>query len=77
MPCKAHAIAVVAEGASNNAEALVAYFREHHKQIGFELRTSTLGHIQRGGAPTASTGCSQAGSVPALSPLWRAARVAF
>jgi 6-phosphofructokinase 1 len=49
---KAHAIAVVAEGARYNAEALVAYFREHQERIGFDLRTTTLGHVQRGGAPT-------------------------
>jgi len=49
---KSHAIAVVAEGARYNAEALVAYFREHQERIGFELRTTTLGHVQRGGAPT-------------------------
>lgn len=50
---KAHALAVVAEGASYNAEALATYFREHQARIGFELRTTTLGHVQRGGAPTA------------------------
>ena len=50
---KAHAIAVVAEGARYNAEALVAYFREHQERIGFDLRSTTLGHVQRGGAPTA------------------------
>jgi len=50
---KAHALAVVAEGASYNAEALAAYFREHQARIGFDLRTTTLGHVQRGGAPTA------------------------
>jgi 6-phosphofructokinase 1 len=50
---KPHALAVVAEGARYNAEALVAYFREHHERIGFELRVTTLGHVQRGGAPTA------------------------
>lgn len=50
---KAHAIAVVAEGARFDAEALVAYFREHHARIGFDLRATTLGHVQRGGAPTA------------------------
>lgn len=49
---KSHAIAVVAEGARYNAEALVAYFREHQERIGFELRTTTLGHVQRGGTPT-------------------------
>lgn len=50
---KAHALAVVAEGARYNAEALAAYFREHQERIGFDLRTTTLGHVQRGGAPTA------------------------
>jgi 6-phosphofructokinase 1 len=50
---KDHALAVVAEGAKYNAEALAAYFREHHTRIGFDLRTTTLGHVQRGGAPTA------------------------
>ncbi|HEV8717122.1 MAG TPA: ATP-dependent 6-phosphofructokinase [Candidatus Binatia bacterium] len=50
---KAHAIAVVAEGAQDNAEALQAYFRAHHARLGFELRVTTLGHVQRGGAPTA------------------------
>src|SRR3990172_7725466 len=50
---KAHALAVVAEGARYDAEALMAYFREHQARIGFDLRTTTLGHVQRGGAPTA------------------------
>jgi 6-phosphofructokinase 1 len=50
---KLHAIAVVAEGARYNAEALVAYFREHEARIGFELRATMLGHVQRGGVPTA------------------------
>lgn len=50
---KAHALAVVAEGAHHNAEPLAAYFREHQARIGFDLRVTTLGHVQRGGAPTA------------------------
>ncbi len=50
---KAHAIAVVAEGARYNARALSDYFREHQKRLGFELRVTTLGHVQRGGAPGA------------------------
>jgi 6-phosphofructokinase 1 len=50
---KAHAIAVVAEGARYNASALSAYFREHKQRLGFELRVTTLGHVQRGGAPGA------------------------
>ncbi|MCL5998431.1 MAG: 6-phosphofructokinase [Chloroflexi bacterium] len=50
---KSHAFGVVAEGARYNAEKLVAYFSEHQARIGFELRTTTLGHVQRGGVPTA------------------------
>jgi 6-phosphofructokinase 1 len=50
---KAHALAVVAEGARYNAKALAAYFQEHQGRIGFDLRVTTLGHVQRGGAPTA------------------------
>ena len=50
---KAHAIAVVAEGACYNARALAAYFQEHQERLGFELRVTTLGHVQRGGAPGA------------------------
>jgi len=50
---KAHAIAVVAEGARYASDALAAFFRENRERIGFDLRTITLGHVQRGGAPTA------------------------
>jgi 6-phosphofructokinase 1 len=50
---KAHAIIVVAEGARNDAAALAAHFQEHHDQFGFTLRVTTLGHVQRGGAPGA------------------------
>ena len=50
---KAHAIGVVAEGARYNARALRAYFQEHQERLGFELRVTTLGHVQRGGAPGA------------------------
>lgn len=50
---KPHAIVVVAEGARYNAEKLTAYFREHRERLGFELRDVKLGHVQRGGTPTA------------------------
>ncbi len=50
---KKHALAVVAEGARNNAEELASWFREHSERFGFDLRTTTLGHVQRGGTPTA------------------------
>jgi len=48
---KSHAIVVVAEGASYNAEGCARYFGEHAERLGFELRVTRLGHIQRGGAP--------------------------
>jgi 6-phosphofructokinase 1 len=48
---KSHAIVVVAEGAKYNADAMAGYFREHRARLGFDLRVSKLGHIQRGGAP--------------------------
>lgn len=50
---KAHAMVVVAEGARYNAEQLITYFRNHRDQLGYEVRATTLGHVQRGGAPTA------------------------
>jgi 6-phosphofructokinase 1 len=50
---KAHAIVVVAEGASYNAEKLMQYFHEHRERLGFEIRDLKLGHVQRGGAPGA------------------------
>jgi len=48
---KKHALIVVSEGAANNAERLARYF-VHHKALGFELRATILGHVQRGGTPT-------------------------
>lgn len=48
---KSHAIAVISEGAKYNADALVRYCHEHQARLGFELRMTKLGHIQRGGAP--------------------------
>ncbi|MFC1941077.1 6-phosphofructokinase [Chloroflexota bacterium] len=50
---KAHAIVVVAEGAHYSAERLWHYFDEHYERLGFELRVTILGHVQRGGAPSA------------------------
>jgi 6-phosphofructokinase 1 len=50
---KKHALIVVAEGATNNAQKLIQHFTEHKHQLGFELRATILGHVQRGGTPTA------------------------
>lgn len=48
---KSHAIAMIAEGASYRTTDLVSYLNERH--TGFEIRLTILGHIQRGGGPTA------------------------
>jgi 6-phosphofructokinase 1 len=50
---KSHAIIVVAEGAAYDAEKLTAYFKEHKARLGYDLRATILGHVQRGGEPTA------------------------
>lgn len=50
---KSHAIIVVAEGAKYNATALDAYFKEHRERLGFDLRVTIIGHVQRGGNPSA------------------------
>ena len=50
---KSHALVVVAEGAKLNAARLADYFHQHEKRLGFELRVTILGHVQRGGAPGA------------------------
>lgn len=50
---KAHAVVVVAEGAKYNAAKLDEYFKTNKEQLGFDLRLTTLGHVQRGGEPSA------------------------
>jgi 6-phosphofructokinase 1 len=50
---KSHAIVVVAEGDEYNAKSLAHHFVEHQDRLGFELRVTTLGHVQRGGIPSA------------------------
>jgi 6-phosphofructokinase 1 len=50
---KSHAIVVVAEGAEYNAEKLKGYFEKHRERLGFDIRVTILGHVQRGGNPGA------------------------
>ncbi len=50
---KANGLVVVAEGAQYNAAGLAKYFEAHHGRLGFDLRVTALGHVQRGGAPGA------------------------
>ncbi len=48
---KPHALVVVAEGAQYNATKLAQIFER--EKLGFELRVTILGHVQRGGTPSA------------------------
>ena len=51
---KSHAIVVVAEGADYNATGLADYFEANSDHISYTLRVTVLGHVQRGGIPSAS-----------------------
>lgn len=48
---KTHAILIVAEGAKHKCHDLAAYLDS--EQVGFTTRVTTLGHVQRGGSPSA------------------------
>lgn len=50
---KPHALVVVAEGATYNAQKLMAYFETKKEELGFDIRATILGHVQRGGNPSA------------------------
>ena len=50
---KGHGLVIVAEGARYNADELASFFLDHHERLGFDLRVTKLGHVQRGGAPGA------------------------
>lgn len=50
---KAHFIVVIAEGADPDCSTIDRYLKEREKELGFAVRVSILGYIQRGGAPTA------------------------
>ena len=50
---KAHALVVVAEGARYNASGLAKHFDSNRGRLGFDLRVTQLGHVQRGGTPGA------------------------
>jgi 6-phosphofructokinase 1 len=49
---KTHAVAVIAEGAPYKVTELADYLNDS-KHVGFEIRLSILGHMQRGGSPSA------------------------
>jgi 6-phosphofructokinase 1 len=50
---KQHCIITVAEGAKPHAAEIAAYLEERKEETGFGVRLSILGHIQRGGSPSA------------------------
>ena len=50
---KSHALIVAAEGAEYNAAKLAEYFYANKERLGFSIRSTILGHVQRGGTPSA------------------------
>ncbi len=48
---KSHGMIIAAEGANLKCDQIADYLERH--DIGFEVRVTILGHIQRGGSPTA------------------------
>lgn len=50
---KPHSIIVVAEGHEPDTQAVYTYLKAREADIGFTVRMTILGHIQRGGTPTA------------------------
>ncbi|MBA7629986.1 ATP-dependent 6-phosphofructokinase 1 [subsurface metagenome] len=48
---KAHALVVIAEGSKYKTLEVAAYLQK--EEVGFEVRTTILGHVQRGGSPSA------------------------
>jgi 6-phosphofructokinase 1 len=51
---KTHALVVIAEGARCGVKELMQYYESERDSIGFELRVTRLGHVVRGGTPTAA-----------------------
>ena len=50
---KSHCIIVVAEGWEPGTQELASYLRERQDTLGFSVRVTQLGHVQRGGAASA------------------------
>ena len=48
-----HAVVVVGEGTTPTTDELLAHAQQHAEDLGFELRATVLGHVQRGSAPGA------------------------
>jgi 6-phosphofructokinase 1 len=50
---KAHCIIIVAEGWKPGTRSVVDYLKRREEELGFEVRLTVLGHVQRGGSPSA------------------------
>ncbi len=51
---KTHALVVIAEGARCGVKELMQHYEKERASIGFDLRVTRLGHVVRGGSPTAA-----------------------
>lgn len=50
---KSHCIVIVAEGYKPGTSAIVQHLKEREDELGFDVRVTVLGHVQRGGRPSA------------------------
>ena len=50
---KSHCILVIAEGWKPGTQAVAEYLRARRDELGFDVRVTVLGHVQRGGSPSA------------------------
>ncbi|MFN2109132.1 MAG: 6-phosphofructokinase [Anaerolineae bacterium] len=50
---KSHCIMVIAEGWKPGTRAVAEYLRARKEELGFDVRVTVLGHVQRGGRPSA------------------------
>jgi 6-phosphofructokinase 1 len=49
---KQHCIIVIAEGWKPGTQAVADYLSRNRGDVGFDVRVTVLGHVQRGGSPT-------------------------
>lgn len=49
---KHHCLIVIAEGWKPGTQAVADYLKAHREDLGFDVRVTVLGHVQRGGRPS-------------------------
>lgn len=49
---KGHCIIMIAEGWKPGTQAVAEYLQQRREELGFDVRVTVLGHVQRGGRPT-------------------------